>query len=1197
MSTYGQGSIAAGVVLTGAINGGVTLNGEIDVKSQGDAAGFGVFDPDSGTNASIGSNGSVTLGNITVVSTTNDTSDARGVRLDGNVVGTLNTSAGVIFVESGGSAMGVHILGGIAAAGNSKFGEIIVDSSKATPNLHSSPTAVGIWTTDNSTFTLTKNITVTGEEGTGSGTHTHAFGIVVQNSDANITVDGNVIVSATGAATNTDIAVGGTLALNILHGASLKVGTIDADKFEVKFGGFTAQLVLTGNNGQGYIIDKISTSSTHINYYNIVSHDSLTIKGSGARVNVTGTGNHLYLEYSSFSSGFHVEDGDLHLGYNGTGGTLYSADDSLIANTVFIHEGATLFPFNDMAVTGNLTMYDGSELQVVFFDEHNYGRIDVSEIAQIGAIAINLEGMTPSAGTYSLITATKGLVYTEDSAEIWLGGALLTAGNRMGDAITVSGTWSALELTVVDIPRLNLTWTGTGSTNNVWDFETSNWVDTGSSNGTTTFASGDTVTFEGNTGATISIVGTKTVADMTITGGGNWTFNSGGINAETVDGSGGKLTMGGTGTLTLNNNGNNFAGGVEIASGTVVGNIGNNAQLTFTGSTGTYQTGNSVARSLASLDGGNTGTVVSVGTGSNLSIASGEFGGRITGAGQITKTGTGTTLILTGVNTFIGKTTVQGGTLLVNGSLYDSVAFNIVDVLSGGTLGGTGDINGTIIVRNGGRLAPGTSIGTLKVNHADVVFEKGGVYMVEVDKDSGTNDLLVVKGSNSTVEIQKGAVLSVEFINGTGVVGDRFHIIEADVITGDFTILGSWKSEIIGGDYYIVWKTFGDSLGAFATPNARRVADVVEKVSEFAPFSTAIGTLLQSNPERAAQIFGQLHGEVFATSKGAVVEQQRRFQQLLPTGREYFVAPEGESHVHRGQVAAPTRTWNRWGGFTGAWQRREGIGQYSGYDWMSTGFAAGIDRTITQRFLVGGAFAYDHSYMDFKSISARADIGAFRTMLYGTWYNGELFVDAYGGYTKNIHRTKREIDLRALSGNMGTFAARSSYQDDMGSVGLEVGRSWNLNGYVLTPSAGLHYTRLITPAIEEKWNADISNQTLNQLNLHIHKNDHESFRLPIGVKASRVFATSFGAVVVPEIRAIGTVEFADDSARVQTSFATAPHMPFYSDTGKWGRYSGRFGVGLGASVANRFNVRLDFDHEIFEHTHTNAFSGSVGVQW
>jgi autotransporter-associated beta strand protein len=77
------------------------------------------------------------------------------------------------------------------------------------------------------------------------------------------------------------------------------------------------------------------------------------------------------------------------------------------------------------------------------------------------------------------------------------------------------------------------------------------------------------------------------------------------------------------------------------------------------------------------------------------------------GDGGLTKQGNGT-LTLSANNTYTGATTVNVGTLLVNGSL---AAGSTVTVNSGATLGGNGTINGAAVVN--GTLQPGNSPGVL----------------------------------------------------------------------------------------------------------------------------------------------------------------------------------------------------------------------------------------------------------------------------------------------------------------------------------------------------------------------------------------------------------------------------------------------------------------------------------------------------
>jgi autotransporter-associated beta strand protein len=160
-------------------------------------------------------------------------------------------------------------------------------------------------------------------------------------------------------------------------------------------------------------------------------------------------------------------------------------------------------------------------------------------------------------------------------------------------------------------------------------------------------------------------------------------------------------------------------------------------------------------------------------------IQNGGFGGGTNGS--LTKIGTDT-LTLSGTNSYTGGTTVDAGTLAVDGSVLGTVAVN-----SGGTLQGIGSIAGNVTIAAGGVLAPGNSPGTLNIGALDL--NSGSQLKIELGGSiTGFEyDSLTVAGAANL-----SGTLDVSLIDlGSGVfapgAGDEFTIIGAGgVVSGTF---------------------------------------------------------------------------------------------------------------------------------------------------------------------------------------------------------------------------------------------------------------------------------------------------------------------------------------------------------------------------------------------------------------------------
>ena len=213
-----------------------------------------------------------------------------------------------------------------------------------------------------------------------------------------------------------------------------------------------------------------------------------------------------------------------------------------------------------------------------------------------------------------------------------------------------------------------------------------------------------------------------------------------------------------------------------------------------------------------------------------------NFAGNIIGAnasgdtGAITKNGVSTQK-LSGSNTYYGTTTINGGTLLVNGTHIAALDGGAYTVNSGGTLGGTGTITpkfatggGVMIdVKSGGIVAPGDGgIGTLTFDQTasartNLWMNSGATFSFDLGAGV-TSDRISFVGSATVTD----AGFNSNTINFTDLTGGSLSTGDYLLFAGDsntdysgLTTVGAFTGTSISGTLITAGLAVGTGLSGY----------------------------------------------------------------------------------------------------------------------------------------------------------------------------------------------------------------------------------------------------------------------------------------------------------------------------------------------------------------------------------------------
>jgi fibronectin-binding autotransporter adhesin len=582
----------------------------------------------------------------------------------------------------------------------------------------------------------------------------------------------------------------------------------------------------------------------------------------------------------------------------------------------------------------------------------------------------------------------------------------------------------------------------------------------------------------------------------------------------------GALTKTGTGTLTLTG-ANTYSGGTTVSAGTlqlgnggtsgsIVGNVTNNATLAFNRSdtftyagvisgtgaaqqngtgttvltgTNTYAGGTTISAGTLQLGNGGTSGSITGNVTNNGTLAFNRsdafsFGNGISGSGGVSQIGSGVTT-LTGVSTYTGPTTVAAGTLAPGAANIFSAA-SAFSVLSGGTLA-LQDLDQTLAsLANAGTVdLGGTKTGTTLTVAGNYLGNGGTVQLAtQLGGDNSPTDKLVINGDSTGSSLLKvinagglGAPTAqgIKLVQIDGASSGKFSLV------GDFTFNGS--PSIVAGAY--AYRLF---QGGSSTPadGDWYLRSQLKPTPPFPPIPPGPDPEPEPQYNPGVPVY-EVYPQHLLAMNGLPTLQQR-------VGNRYW-SDAGANVVAQGADAPaqnpapdgvnPTYTENRafWGRSEGSHASIDPAVSTSNasYDQNIFRLQAGLDLLVAEneagRLLGGITLHYVHGKTD---VTAPSGDGSISTDGYGfggtlTWYgNDGFYVDG------QAQVTWYNSDLASFT------AARSltSGNDGFGyALSLETGKRFQVGeGLTLTPQAQLIYSRVNFDSFVDPFGAGVSLQ-------------------------------------------------------------------------------------------------------------------------
>ncbi|MCP3901994.1 MAG: autotransporter domain-containing protein [Planctomycetes bacterium] len=678
-----------------------------------------------------------------------------------------------------------------------------------------------------------------------------------------------------------------------------------------------------------------------------------------------------------------------------------------------------------------------------------------------------------------------------------------------------------------------------------------------------------------------------------------------------ITGAGGTIAFGndmalGMGSLTIDANGNlqPFGGDRTIGNDITINadlGLGGVNVLTFTGTT----------------------TLTVVSTMDVTNTAGVDFANVIQGAGGLTKTGAGT-LTLSAANTYAGDTNIDGGALMLTGSVAGDL--NVNDT---GMLRGTGTVGGLLTNAMGGRIQPGDNgvIGTLNVT-GNYVQQAGSTLTVDVDGGSGTSDLLNVTGNatlaaGSTIE---AVIASTSFISD----GQTFSVLRAAGANGvmdmgaDVTTTSATMTFILQRALAFQQGDLEYILQAFRAPTAYESAaitnnnqavgrslDTLTPIANADPSGLAADLLGRLDPLNSAEVNVAMKQLSPAATNAAATAGFEAVDAFTNTQASYLASKRVgadavatrvamEAGMLASAVDSPTllaaaiaaqdtayqasiESENPLGMYVralGVWTDQDTEFARTGFDADTYGVQAGVDYTFSKEFIVGAVFGYTTTDVSLDAGLGDIDIDTYRIGPYFTWVNDGWYLDGSltAGFSSNDQqRNISQIGLSAI----GDYDGNDVTVYVGGGIELELDNSW-----ILTPTLSMQYSYFDYDGYVETGAAGA--------NLIVPDRDTDSLRSRLGVTLS--YRPDAGTSPYFLDFNFGWEHEYMENDDIASTFS-AGGSPFAVDTGNRDDDSIFIGGGFTRIIRDNMTAFLRYEGLFGDTSEVHALSGGISVRF